>query len=288
MIPPPKKIATKSTKKASTPAKTAAAAPKKNFVIKSWDGEASGEKVIVYAESGMGKTTLLSQLDPVFIGLDDGGRKLCNPLTGKKLRVVPGVVTFQDVLDCLRNVDLFKNEKHLAIDTVTVAQQLGEVYTFENVKGPKEKPLCENMEDYGWGKGYKHLRDTMHLILVACDELVRRNVSVYLIAQLNACNKANAAGADYLQNGPNLYHDKKNSIRNDYCEWADHILMIDYNHVKADKGKASGSTERVIMVQPEVYFIAKSRTINEQAVSFEDVTDTSIWQFMFPERFPDE
>ena len=287
-IPPLKKIATISKKASSVPAKTAAPTPKKNFTVKSWDDEKSGEKTIIYGESGMGKTTLLAQLDPVFIGLDDGGRKLRNPLTGKKLRVVPDIKTFQDVLDCLRTLELFKNEKDVAIDTATVLQQLGEVYTFENVRGPKEKPLCENMEDWGYGKGYKHLRDTMHLILVACDELVRRNINVYLIAQLNAYNKANAAGADYLQSGPNLYHDKKNSIRNDYCEWADHILMIDYNHVKADKGKASGSTERVIMVQPEVYFIAKSRTINERAVSFGDVTDTSIWQFMFPNRFNDE
>ena len=101
---PPK---TPPTRKSSTPPPAPKIPPpvagktrvKKTFTVGPWDGGLQGEKIVVYSVSGMGKTTLASLAkDAVIIGVDDGGRKIRNPLTGELLTVVRGVETFTDTL----------------------------------------------------------------------------------------------------------------------------------------------------------------------------------------------
>jgi len=283
--PKPKKQTPKAPPKAATAVK--AYAPKKNtnLQIGTWDGADEGDKCIYYGRSGMGKTTLLAQLDPVFIGIDDGGRKLTNPLTGGPLRSIKGIKTFQDVRDALQSVELLKDEKDVVIDTITKLQPLAEQDIFATI-GRGE---VSNLEEFGYGKGYKHLFDTMYSILGDCDELIRHGINVHVIAQLNGVNRANAGGDDYLEDGPNLYHGPKHSVRNAFVEWADHIFYIDHSKVKVSKTKkATSDKTRVIFIEPEIHFLAKSRTIDETAVQFDAPDDVTLWKYLFPERFPSE
>jgi len=261
--------------------------PKKEFQIGEWDGDKSGFKSLIYARSGMGKTTLLSQLDPVFIGIDDGGRKLTNPLTGKKLRFVEGVKTFPDVRHVLQSTGLFENEKDVVLDTATALQPLAEIEICETIRHDGGGKVT-SLEGYGYGKGYKHLYDTIYSILTDCDELIRRGINVHLICQLNACLRAHPGGDDYLEDGPNLYHGVKNSLRNAFCEWADNVFFIDYSQIESKNKKASSDNTRVIFIQPEIHFIAKSRTLDVPAVTFDSAEDVTLWRYLFPKRFPSE
>jgi len=252
---------------------------KSKYAIEEWTGSGEGERILIYGDSGMGKTTLASTApDPAYIGLDQGGSKIRNPITGKPLNRVTGVETFNDVRGALQHLT---SEEHqsVVIDTVTFLQDLAKPYMFNNIAGPRGKKV-KNIVAYGYNKGYQHLYDTMKLILQDCDRLIRAGKNVILIAQQKAQKTANPAGEDYLRDGPRLY-DGNPSTADLFCEWADHVLRIAYLNVAVEDKKAAGTTERAVFVQPEVYFRAKSRTIHEDIVSFEGADDTSIWDLIF-------
>lgn len=275
-------------KKKLVPPAPVAPAPKssraiKNFSVEDWKGDVEGEKIILHAKHGMGKTTLAAMAPtPVFIGLDDGGRKIKHPVTGKDLKCVPNVETFQDVRDALHQPDLFDNSGTIVIDTGTQLQHLGLLHTFATIKGPKNT-TCANIEQYGYHKGYRYLYDTMHHILGDLDPLVRKGKNIIIICQMLPIRISNPGGEDFLCNTPELQTDPKANIAADYMSWADHVFMIDHADLQAKEGKAASTGERCIRVHPEVHFEAKSRTLGPElaTVSFENKQDDSIWQFLF-------
>lgn len=256
-----------------------AAKPKKTFSIEPWDGSKCGEKTILYAETGMGKTTLASTApDPVFIGLDEGGRKIKNPITGKSLNFIPNVETFDDTRGAL-NAALTLDCQTVVIDTGTILEYLAELWVLANIRGPRNSTAV-NMESYGYNKGYKHLYDAMRKPLLDCDKLVAAGKNVIIICQSTNNKIANPGGEDYLCNGPRLYNGKP-SVLSLYSEWADHILRIDYQNVFVKEKKATGDATRVVYTKPEIYFVAKSRTLTDPVITFSEQSDDSVWKLLF-------
>lgn len=278
-----------SKKKPLPPPMPTAPAPKssrtvKTFHIADWEGGKEGEKIILHGKYGMGKTTLsVMAPTPVFIGLDDGGRKIKHPVTGKVLKRIPDVETFQDIRDVLHQVNLFNDYETIVVDTGTKLQHLGLLYTFATVRGPKDCRTCTNIEQYGYHKGYRHLYDTMHCILGDLDPLVRRGKNIIIVCQTLPIRISNPGGEDFLCDTPELQTDSKANVAADYMSWADHTFMIDHLNVQAVEGKAVASGGRCIRVHPEIHFEAKSRTLGPElaTVSFENKQDDSIWQFLF-------
>jgi hypothetical protein len=300
--PPPKKAAPKPSAPPPTQAPAHAA---KKFGIANWDGKGEGEKVIIYAASGRGKTTLASMAPkPVFIGLDDGGRKVRNPITGEPVRYIPGIESFQDVRDALHQPGLFTDDLSVVVDTGTILELLGMQWVIDNVPHEKGPSHCviRRIEDYGYAKGFTHLFDVMRLFFQDCDALVRQGKNIIILCQQCPVVIANAAGNNYLQDGPKLYApgpDSKQSftIRGYACEWADHVFKIDYCDqqvvgARTDKdgkehaGKVRGSTERAVYTMPDnPSYFAKTRTLTEAVISFSNPADDSLWRFLFPDRY---
>lgn len=259
----------------------------KTFTIEKWDGSKSGEKIILYGETGRGKTTLASMApDAVFIGLDDGGRKLKHPQTGELLRHIPEISTFEDVRAAL-TACLTLDCKTVVIDTGTILESLAEAYVLKTISGG-QSGTAANLEAYGYGKGYKHLYDTMRSPLLDCDRLIEAGKNVVVICQSISSKVANPAGDDFLRDEPRLYHSRAYSILLLWCEWADHILRIDYQGTwvkKRDKkdafGKATGDVTRVVQSKEEVHYRAKSRTLDAPVITFETKNDDSLWQLLF-------
>lgn len=267
--------------------------PVKKFSVAAWEGNSEGEKIIVYADSGMGKTTLASMAPkPVFIALDDGSRKICNPLTGERLQRIPGVETYDDIRAVVRQFHLFDGFETLVVDTGTIMQDLALTWMLANIKagehGKQYDATC--VESYGWGKGYRHLYDTMKLILADFDALVHHGKNVIILCQMAQDVIANAGGADFMCDVPKLQgqHGKVTpAVWSAYNEWADHVLKIGYSNIASQDGKAASNNERVIFVHGQVHFKAKSRTIPYQypVVSFSHPGDCSIWEFLFNEAW---
>jgi energy-coupling factor transporter ATP-binding protein EcfA2 len=255
----------------------------KKFTVESWNTH-EGERIIVYGDTGIGKTTLTSTAGKtVFIPLDEGGGKITHPITGESLKRIPNIKSFSDVREALQSYPLFDDYDTIVIDNVTLLQDLAEQHVVATI--PTDSNIkVNNILGYGYNKGYKHLYNTMKLILTDCDELVRRGKNVILIAQSAIHNVPNPQGEDFIRAGLRLHVDKVWNIESLYCEWADHILRVDYHNAFIKRKKVTGSTERAVFVQPELYFRAKSRTVKEPVVSFETEADTSIWQFIFGDK----
>jgi hypothetical protein len=278
----------------------------KSFGVEDWTGHGEGEKIIIYAASGKGKTTLASMAPaPLYIGLDDGGRKIRNPITGEAVKHVTGVETFADVLDVLRQPTLLSGCKSVVIDTGTILEMLAIQWVCENVPHEKSGTVVKSIEDYGYGKGYIHLFDAMKTFFATCDGVIRQGKNVIMLCQQCPIVIANAAGTNYLQDGPKLWApgpESKQSftIRGFACEWADHVLKLDYltqNVIgggvaesfgkKVDKaGKAVGDTTRAIFTMPtNPSYFAKTRTLTEPVISFATASDDSLWRFLYPGEY---
>ena len=274
----------------------------KTFQVATWDGAGEGEKIIGYADSGMGKTTLASMLPtPVFAGLDDGGRKIRNPITDEPLKNIPGIETFADFRAAVQQPDLLNDYETLVVDTGTILESWALNWVLENVLGGDNNTNhMKNIEQYGWGKGHRHLYDTMRLPLADFDTLVRRGKNICILCQMQQVSIANASGEDYLCDAPKLApkHGKQTpSIWGMWVEWADHVFRISNEGVVAAKddakakiAKATSTGNRIINIHaPEVHYKAKSRSIPPRfpVVSFSDPADDSIWKFLFDEVWRD-
>ena len=275
---PPKSAATARPPKAPT-ARAATAVPAKNFSVKSGEAPGDGKRILIHADSGMGKTTLASLAPgPVFIGLDKGGVGIEN------YQRVDGVESYIDVRSALQ-ADIYGGYETVCTDTVTILEEWAEQHVLATITNDSGEKM-DSIVKYGWSNGYKHLYDMMKLILQDADTLVRKGKNVILIAQSTPHNVPNPGGEDFIRQGPRLVSRKNANIEALYCEWADHIFHIGYQFLNVDKKKkATGSGGRAIFVHPEPHFRAKSRTLglDKAVVSFEDPTDDSIWQFLFGE-----
>lgn len=264
----------------------------KTFAISPWSDGNEGEKSIIYGKSGIGKTSLAAMApNVVFIGIDDGGRKIRNPKTGQPVSAIPGIQGFQDLRDALHQKDLFPKDATIAIDTVTKLESVMEPYIFDHYKLAGGKTAAA-MRQYGWD-GPAHLLDCIRLLLTDLDDHVRQGRNVILLAQVAPATLANAGGADYLEDGPKLQHNKQYSVRTEVCEWADHVFRVGYQEFNVEKvdakaraGKVTSDNEtRAIFCGGAQHFIAKSRPVKGNrlppVIAFNDPADDSLWQFMF-------
>lgn len=284
-MPPPKppkrpKTGPKVHGKAATTVPTRVA---KQFTIKPWSAEGEGEKIIVYGASGMGKTTLAALLEkPVFLGADDGGRKIKHPVTGEDLMHPPELEDFQDVRDILQGTTLDDYGcTDIVFDTLTEIERWAVPFILSTIKKDKGG-LAMHLEDYGWHKGYRHWYEAMELLINDCDRHVRAGRNIIFLCQETGHKISNAEGEDYLKVGPDLHHDNSFSILNYVVSWVDHIFQIAYTNIIVESKKANSTNERAIFLQPTASRFAKSRTIGSEwtSVEFKDKTDDGIWRLL--------
>jgi len=264
---------------------------KKTYTTKQWDTAKQGERIIVYGDSGMGKTTLEAMLpNPKFANFNGGSDKIRHPVTGERLVYIPGLETFDDVRDVCYQPNLFIPGDSFVLDTATEFEGgFALPWMLKNIPHEKGK-LIKRIEDYGYGKGYRHLYDTMRLPLLPFDVLIERGVNVVVSCQMQQVETSNSSGADFLCDVPKLQkaHGKSTpSVWGLWNEWADHIFKIDYDDVNVTDGKSFGTADRVIRVHGSPSFKAKSRSIPHvfPVISFSKPNDDSIWKFLFDEAW---
>lgn len=260
---------------------------KKTFEVVAWDASGHGEKIVLYGKSGVGKTTLASLAPkPVFIGLDDGGRKILRP-DGTPLQCISGVTSVPDLLDLLRQPSIFDPFDTVVLDNLTKLEEVAESYVVENYRTTKGQKVT-SYRGFGWD-GPPHMLDTFRLILNEFDPIVARGKNVVLLAQVGHKTVENPDGADYLEAGPALTHQKHASIRDQVCQWADHVFRLGYLDMKvevhegAKTGKVtSADATRAVYCGGAQHFIAKSRPIRglhlPPVISFEGLADDTLWQ----------
>lgn len=269
------------------------------FSVQAFTSSNEGQKTVLYSKTGGGKTTLAAMLDnPIFLGLDDGGRRIKHPKTGEDLKVIGGISSFQDFRDALNQKNLWDGCGNVVIDTITKAETWMEEYICATMP-LKGGARATSLRAYGWD-GAAHLAETLRLILSDLDQHIRAGRNVCVLSQQAQVKVANSAGVDYLEDGPKLQHNNQYSSRMELCEWADHVLRIGYlnfsvalDNEKAKAGKVQNADEtRAIFSGGAAHYVAKSRPINGQklpaVISFAHEQDDSLWQMMFHGAIPTE
>lgn len=295
--PPTRKAAPLPTRKPQVPRTvskpTETKRPTKSFSVGPLTGEGEGEKVLIYGQSGAGKTTLAAQVPGgVFVPIDDGARKIVNPITGDKVQaVVEAVEYWEDLRVLVQQASSLVPEKgSLIIDTITRCQPIAEAWVVENVKLEKGG-RAKNLEAFGFGKGYRHELEQIRCLLSDLDKVVRSGRNVILLAQLDQTVVPNPQGIDYYQEVPKMIENKQGPIRTEVCEWSDHVLRIGYLNMEVEKdsdkaraGKVTGDAVRAIYTGGAQHYFAKSRPLNGHrlppVVSFAEAADDSLWQYI--------
>lgn len=279
------KMAKAPTQKTKTPAPppTKAAKPKMNYQLTTLGTNNRGKKIILYGVTGMGKTTLSALIpNSAFLSLDGGADEIRHPVTGEKLRG-KNADSFAETRNILQS-NIFDPVDTIILDHTTELQRLALPYVYNTIKVQGGK-TAQNIEDYGYHKGYRHWYDTMCLILTDCDRWIRAGKNVVLIAQESIAKWIQPGSEDFVMGAPELYHDKSVSILTAYLSWADHVFRIGYANLTVEDGKANPVKERAVFVHPDATFFAKSRTIPAEfdVVTFENTKDSSIWRLVFGE-----
>lgn len=127
-------------------------------------------KVVIYGPEGVGKSTFASQFpDPLFIDTEGGTSNLninrikCNKSWDELLSIVKEVI--EEPTIC----------KTLVVDTADWAETLC-------INAVCEKYRKNNLEDFGFGRGYVYLQDEFGKLLSLLDKVIEAGINVVVTA----------------------------------------------------------------------------------------------------------
>lgn len=260
----------------------------KKFCVSKISKSNAGKKILIYGKTGLGKSTIAAMAPkPVFIGPDKGLEDLDHPLgEGHMFDEVPGIETFADVRDAIKQADNFIEEGGTAVlDTLTYIQGMCADWVVGNVK--KEKGgKAKSITDFGWAKGYEHVYNQLRLLQVDLDALLATGRNVIVLSQLAQTKKTDPTYGEYWFAHPDLYDKGNAPVVAQWVAWASYVWKIDWAKVEIDEGIGTSSEQRAIYTKPEYSFEAKSRGSKFKeypAVTFDEESDDSVWRILFNE-----
>lgn len=254
---------------------------------------------MIYGTSGIGKSSLAALApNAVFVGVDDGAKRIIHPVTQEHVDKIRGVETFEDILQLFASPDMFKEGETVVIDTVT---KIDEIMIPDHVvatNGLKGGGKAKSIRQFGWD-GHTFIHENMQKLIALLDHVVSRGVNVILLAQQDHKRVENSEGADYISASPRLRDIKTGNVRDTLVEWCDHVFRIGYDDlgvVKAEKEKTgkvqNTDAGRAIYTCGAAWLVAKTRQPNLPAViDFAAPSDNLLWHYLFGQDLyynPDE
>ena len=229
-------------------------APLGDMVITRGVVTGAGQRIVLYGDAGAGKTTLASVLTkkPVFIDVERSTREL------NTARVE--CESYNEVRARLANPALDEFAA-INLDSGSVLQTFAHQHVLATIPSEGGK-TCNSIEDYGWGKGYRHIYDQFALVLADLDRRAEMGQHVCLICHAEATQAPNPQGPDWLRWEPQLQSIKNSNIRSLVLQWAGHVLFLGKD-VAVDKGKGIGGTTRTLHVTDQATMLAKSRRLRD-------------------------
>jgi hypothetical protein len=220
-----------------------------------------GQRIVIYGEGGIGKTSLAALApNPVFIDFDRSGQHF-----GLNVVCVDGEIVgdWAEMREALHTEKLWESCNTIVVDSATTGQGAALAYTLATVKHEKDY-WCKSIEEYGFGKGYRHLYDTFLTLLADLEYHTKQGRHVVLVCHSLAAEKPNPTGEDFLQYQPDLQNPKKEGrLRDKIKGWCDDLVFIEYDVAVSKDGKAKGGGSRTIYGQGMPTYWAKSRTLTE-------------------------
>ena len=185
-------------------------------------------RLVVHAKGGAGKTTLGAGLTaPIFMPAEDGLGVL----------KVPAMEQPKSYIDVMNQIAELGNEDHeyraLVIDTIDHVEPLVWAHTCQEKSG---KTTYDNIEDFGYGKGYSFADGYWIAFFRALDGLRRRGMTVCILCHNEVKTISDPVIAPYDTVQPKL-HKRANAL---LYEWADIVGYLEIRRAQVDKEGARG------------------------------------------------
>ena len=246
---------------------------------------------MLYGRGGVGKTSLAANAPGPVVFLDlDGSLDMLAGRLPPGACALSGVVGWKDLRDALRS-EAIAGCATVVLDSITRAETLAVEYTLATVK--RESGVNANsVEDYGYGKGYQHVYETMLLLFGDLDALYRAGKNIVVVAHECSATIPNPAGPDFLRWEPRVQapNSGKASVRNLLTEWCDHLAYLGYDMAavvdpkKAEKpAKDIGTYERRIFLNPRGHFAAKTRSVVDSEIVYQP-GGAEFWAALLPKK----
>jgi hypothetical protein len=206
-------------------------------------------RVLLYGTEGIGKSTFGAEAPkPIFLGAEDGTAQL-------DVERFPSPESWQDVLDAIRVLEVDAHDyRTLVVDTIDWAEPL----LWEHIC---RRDKQENIEAYGYGKGYAAALDEWRVMLGALERLRKaKALNVVLIAHSWIRPFKNPEGEDFDRYELKLHPKAGGLVK----EWADAVLFANYETFVAKDGKTKRSRgvdtgARLLFTERRAAYDAKNR-----------------------------
>jgi len=257
-------------------ARAIGSSPSRKFTVS--NGRAvDAQRVGIFGTGGIGKTELASLVKdagirPLVIDVENGSKFL-------DIERVGDIQTWQELRDILHDEQLLAPYGAVIIDSMTKAEELATEHTLRTVPADGNGTMVDNIEGYGFGKGYVHVHETFLKVLGDLDAIIRSGKHVIVICHDCKASVPNPSGVDWIRYEPRLQETPKGPTRSRVFEWCDHFLFIGYDVSVSKDGKGKGSGSRAIYPAEMPTLKAKSRDIAETIVY--DKGSSELWKVLF-------
>lgn len=260
--------------------------------------EKRGKRIVLYAPGGWGKTSIAAMAPgAVIVDLERRTSHVAEKLAKHNfpLRRVANIGLtessnpeesidaaqgFADVRHVLHNYDLWQPGMTVVIDSMTKLEEWCWSWVVRNIKGDRGVQVNE-IEGYGYGKGYTYGFEQMTKVLQDLDVLSGRGVHSILICHDCVANFDDPAQVgEHKRYEPRLYRSGSGNTdtRLRVREWADGVFFGTYDMKREKDGRVVGQGTRVIYTQERPGFMAKSSLPPQHfQVSVQHEYDGTIW-----------
>jgi hypothetical protein len=207
----------------------------------------TAKRVIAYGVEGIGKSTMASQFpNAVVLDTEDG----TNHLDVARVSVSSWMDLEGALHELIRDNQGFKT---VVIDSIDWAERL-------LIDHLLKKANKRSIEDFGFGKGYTMVAESVGRLLAVCDSLIDQGVSVVMVGH----STVKRVSPPDMDEGYDRYELKLTKQSGPLVkEWADCILFANYRTklVAGEDGRtrAKGGRERVLHTERTAAFDAKNR-----------------------------